>query len=212
MDGILISSIEAAERAWCRWGDRCGVSHERVLAVMHGCRAIDTVAKLAPDRDPEVEAKIAEQYEIEDTEGLKVLPGVPELLRKLPRERWTVVTSATEELTRVRLRAGGLPVPERVVTAECVTWGKPHPEPFLAGAKLLGFRPEECVVFEDSTSGVKAGRAAGCTVIGTTFSHPIEHLEGAHYVIGDMTGVVVDLTAEGLELRFEPLEVVRVIG
>jgi sugar-phosphatase len=105
------------------------------------------------------------------------------------------------------MAAGGVPVPERLVTANQVTRGKPHPEPFLAGAALLGFRPEECVVFEDSSSGAQAGRAAGCTVVATTFSHPIETLDAAHYLVTDLTGVGVTALAgdAGLVLGLTPL-------
>ena len=92
-------------------------------------------------------------------------------------------------------------MPEKLVTAERVTRGKPDPEPFLAGAALLGFKPEECVVFEDSASGVEAGRAAGCTVVATTFSHSSDSLGEAHYVIEDLTSVSVEKAASGIVLR-----------
>lgn len=115
------------------------------------------------------------------------------------------MTSATERLARVRLAAGGIPVPERLVTANHVTRGKPHPEPFRAGAALLGFKPEDCVVFEDSASGAQAGRAAGCTVIATTFSHPVESLDAAHYLVTDVSGVTVEASRDGLVLHLTPL-------
>jgi sugar-phosphatase len=135
------------------------------------------------------------------------LPGVLKLLAALPKSRWTVVTSATERLARVRLAVGGVPVPERLITANQVIEGKPLPAPYLAGAALLGFAPEECVVFEDAASGTKAGRAAGCTVVATTFSHSIEALNAAHYLIPDLTGVEVTTLpgSEGLLLKFTPL-------
>ena len=62
-------------------------------------------------------------------------------------------------------------------------------------------------MFEDAASGTKAGRAAGCTVIATTFSHSIESLAAAHYLIPDLTGVEVTTLPgdEGLELRFVAL-------
>ncbi|MGA8669612.1 MAG: HAD-IA family hydrolase, partial [Terracidiphilus sp.] len=142
-----------------------------------------------------------------DTDGVNVLPGVLDLLASLPPDRWTVVTSATEPLARVRLAAGGIPVPERIVTAEGVAQGKPHPAPYLAGAALLGFAPGECLVFEDAASGTKSGRAAGCTVIATTFSHPIETLRAAHYLIPDLTGVTAEVSADRntIALKFTPL-------
>jgi sugar-phosphatase len=132
---------------------------------------------------------------------------VLKLLAALPRDRWTVVTSATEQLAWVRMAAGGIPVPERFVAAELVTHGKPHPQPYLAGAALLGFAPENCVVFEDAASGAKAGRAAGCTVVATTFSHPIETLDAADYLIEDVTGVEVAILPgdEGLVIKLTPM-------
>lgn len=205
MDGILVSSLGSVERSWTKWAQMRGVDPALAVRTAHGCRAIETLARLRPDLDSEAELKVIEDIEIADNEGLSVLPGVLELLQALPRDRWTVVTSATERLARVRLMAGRIPLPERVVTADHVTRGKPHPEPFRAGAAMLGFRPEECVVFEDSASGAQAGRAAGCTVVATTFSHSIESLEAAHYLVTDVTGVEVDTARDCLVLRFMPL-------
>jgi sugar-phosphatase len=207
MDGILISSLGSVERSWSRWAKLRGVDPETTVRTAHGCRAVDTLARMRPDLDPEEELKVIEGIEVADNEGLTVLPGVLELLQALPRDRWTVVTSATERLARVRLAAGGVPIPERLVTADKVTRGKPHPEPFLAGAALLGFRPEECVIFEDSASGTKAGRAAGCKVVATTFSHPIEALDAAHYIVTDLTGITVDFHRNGLVLRLIPIPI-----
>jgi mannitol-1-/sugar-/sorbitol-6-phosphatase len=206
MDGILISSLGSVERSWTQWARMRGIAPERVLLVAHGRRAIETVALLRPDLDSEEELHVIEELEIADNEGLAVLPGVRELLAALPAERWTVVTSATERLARVRLRAAGIPAPARLVTADQVTRGKPHPEPFQAGAALLGFAPEACVVFEDSASGAEAGRAAGCTVIATPFSHPVERLEAAHYRVRDLRDVTAELYAERLVLRVKILE------
>jgi len=207
MDGILVSSLGSVERSWTKWAEMRGVDPVYACSIAHGCRSIDTVARLRPDLNAEAENEIIEDMEVEDTEGIVVLPGVLKLLAALPSDRWTVVTSATERQARVRMAAGGIPVPERFVAAELVTHGKPHPQPYLAGAALLGFAPEECVVFEDAASGTKAGRAAGCTVVATTFSHPIEALDAADYLIEDVTGVEIATLSgdKGLVLQFTPL-------
>jgi sugar-phosphatase len=207
MDGILISSLGSVERSWTKWSEMRGIDPIYACSIAHGCRSIDTVARLRPDLNAEAENQMIEDMEVEDTEGITVLPGVLKLLAALPTNRWTVVTSATERLARVRLAAGGITVPERFVAAEVVTHGKPHPRPYLAGAELLGFAPEECVVFEDAASGTKSGRAAGCTVVATTFSHPIETLEAADYLIEDLTGVEVATLPgeEGLVLKLGPM-------
>jgi len=205
MDGILISSIGSVERSWTKWAHLRGVDPALARKTAHGRRAIETIAKLRPDLDSEQELKVIEDIEVADNEGLTVLPGVLDLLAALPSDRWTVVTSATERLARIRLAAGGIPVPKRLVTADQVTRGKPHPEPFLAGAALLGVAPAECVVFEDSSSGAEAGRAAGCTVVATTFSHPAEFLDRAHYLLRDLTGIRVESAADQIQLNFTPL-------
>ncbi|MGB6723079.1 MAG: HAD family hydrolase, partial [Terracidiphilus sp.] len=115
MDGILISSLGSVERSWTRWARLRGIDPAYVCGIAHGRRAIDTLAHLRPDLDSEAELKIVEDQEIADNDGLKVLPGVLELLAALPPDRWTVVTSATERLARARMAAGGIPVPRRLV-------------------------------------------------------------------------------------------------
>jgi|SRR5579862_505839 len=208
MDGILISSLGSVERSWTKWAHMRGLEPSYVLGLIHGRRAIESVAMLRPDLNPVAELNLIEDIELADGEGITVLPGVKELLDVLPNDRWTVVTSATERLARMRLAASGFTVPERLVTADTVTEGKPNPAPYLAGATLLGFAPEECVVFEDSAYGVAAGCAAGCIVVATTFSHEAEHLECANYLVRDLTGMVAGVlpNAEGLTLQFTPLE------
>lgn len=205
MDGILISSIGSVERTWTKWALMRGIDPQFACKTAHGRRAIETAAKLRPDLDPEVELKILEDMEVADYDDVTALPGVLRLLEGLPADRWTVVTSATDRLARARLAAGGVPVPERIIAAEQVTHGKPHPQPFLAGAALLGFPPEECVVFEDSAAGAQAGRAAGCMVIATPFSHPIAELGAAHYLVPDLGAVDVAAEDSGLLMRFTPL-------
>ena len=207
MDGILISSIGSVERSWTRWAQMRGVDPEYALSITHGRRAIESVATLRPDLDSEAELRVIEEIEMADGKGLATLPGVLELIADLPADRWTVVTSATERLARVRLAQAGLPVPTRLITAESVEAGKPDPAPYRAGAALLGLAPEDCVVFEDSASGVTSGRAAGCIVIATTFSHPAESLDAAHYLVEDVTGVSVKTPAgdAGIVLKFIPM-------
>lgn len=208
MDGILISSVSSVERSWTKWARMRGVDPTYALGLIHGRRAIECVALLRPDLDSGEELKLVEDIELADGQGITVLPGVMDLIDALPREHWTVVTSATERLARIRLAGSGFPVPDRLVTAETVTEGKPNPAPYLAGAALLGYEPSECVVFEDSASGVAAGCAAGCVVVATTFSHAAEHLECADYLVRDLSEVRVSVLpgGEGLELQFAPLE------
>ena len=74
-------------------------------------------------------------------------------------------------------------MPSHIVSADMVTQGKPHPEPYRKGAALLGLSPAECLVIEDSASGAKAGHAAGCKVLATLYSHSLEACGDADWIV-----------------------------
>ena len=205
MDGVLISSIGSVDRSWKRWAKMYGVPDAENYEVPHGMRAIEIVKRLRPDIDPQQGLRVIEDIEVEDTADLKVLPGVKALLASLPADRWAIVTSATKRLTVARLKVAGLPVPERLITADMVERGKPDPEPYRRGAELLGLRNEECVVLEDAPSGVGAGKAAGSRVLGVVGTHTVEDLHEADWVIGSLEGLAVRTVAGGLEMRFVPV-------
>jgi mannitol-1-/sugar-/sorbitol-6-phosphatase len=205
MDGVLISSIGSVVRCWQRWVKLYNVPDAELFEFPHGVRAIDIIKKLRPDMDPQEGLRVIEDMEIEDTEDLKVLPGVKALLESLPKERWAIVTSATRRLALARLKVAGLPLPERIIAGDMVERGKPDPEPYRRGAELLGLRPEDCVVVEDAPSGVGAGKAAGCRVLGVLGTHSAEELQKADWVVDSLEHLAATVTAEGLELRFEPV-------
>ena len=208
MDGVLISSIGGVVRCWRQWTKMYGIAGWESYEVPHGARAIDIIRKLRPDLD---EAGVMkglrdiEDLELEDTDDLKVLPGARELLESLPAERWAIVTSATRRLLLGRLKVAGLPLPDRIIAGDEVVNGKPHPEPYMAGAKLLGFAPEECIVVEDAPAGVGAGVAAGCRVLGVLGTHKAEDLTACTWVVPSLTGVLARSGGDGLELEFDPV-------
>lgn len=70
-----------------------------------------------------------------------------------------------------------------ILDEDFVTRGKPDPEIYLKAAAALNFSPDRCVVFEDSLSGVQAGKAAGCKVVGITTTHTPEELRETDLVI-----------------------------
>jgi sugar-phosphatase len=205
MDGVLVSSLGSVERSWTKWALAHGVDPAVAIQTAHGRRAIESVQFLRPDLDAREEMLRIEDMEVEDNEGLETLPGVVRFLQTLPPDRWAVVTSATHRLALSRLRAGGIPTPERLVTADQVAQGKPFPEPYLAGAKLLGLPPSDCLVIEDSPSGATAGHAAGCRVLATLFSHPIDTLSAADWIVRSLDDVQVSATPDHIEVEFDPL-------
>ena len=206
MDGVLVSSLGSVERSWTTWAEARGIDPALAIKTAHGRRAIESVRFLRPDLDDEEELNWIEDLEVEDKEGLEILKGVKPILETLPEKYWTVVTSATERLARIRMAYGGIPVPARMITADMVTKGKPDPEPYQRGADLLGFRPEDCLVIEDSASGANAGRAAGCKVLATLFSHSLESLSAADWIVKSLEDVHVRAVNDLVEVDFEPVE------
>jgi sugar-phosphatase len=195
LDGTLVDSRAVVERQWRRLCARLGLDFAEVLKVLHGMRSADTIRAVAPGVDSDAEAALLDAAEQADAEGLEVVRGAPEVLAGLPSGSWGIVTSGHRELAQGRLRAVGLPVPEVMVCGDEVASGKPDPEGFLTGARLLGVPPETCVAVEDAPAGIRAARAAGMPVVGITTTHPANALAGASAVIADLTGFDAALAA-----------------
>jgi beta-phosphoglucomutase-like phosphatase (HAD superfamily) len=66
-----------------------------------------------------------------------------------------------------------------------VEFGKPNPEIYLKVAARLGYHPNQCIVFEDSLSGIEAARGAGAKVVGVATTHSFEELSHTDLVISD---------------------------
>lgn len=205
MDGVLISSIGSVQRCWKVWAKMYGVPDAENFEVKHGVRAIETVKMLRPDIDPNEGVRVIEQLELEDTADLKVLPGVRKLLASIPHDRWLIVTSATRKLLIGRLKAADLPLPDRLISGDDVINGKPDPEPYRRGAEILGLKPEECVVVEDAPSGVGAGLAAGCRVLGVLGTHSANELHEASWVVPSLENLAVTANNGSIELCFTPV-------
>ena len=207
MDGVLISSIGSVNRSWRRWAQHYGVPNADTFQVPHGIRATDIVAMLKPDLDPHEGLRLIEDIEMVDTDDLKVLPGARALLKSLPLERWAIVTSATGRLALERLRVAGLPAPERMISAEMVDRGKPDPEPYRRGAELIHSAAADCLVVEDAPSGVGAGIAAGCRVLGVLGTHKEDELRaaGASWIVRSLEDVSAQARPGGLTLSLKTI-------
>lgn len=201
-DGTLVDSQPAVNRAWERWAARVGLDWSFVAPRIHGRRASESIAELAPDRDLDVEDGWLEQIELEELTDVEAIPGAQDLLGALQGARWAIATSASVRLAVARLDAAGLPVPEVLIGADLVDRGKPDPQPYLMAAGHLGVVPDRCLVLEDSTTGVRAGVAAGCTVIGvrTGDAHDTLLAAGASTTVADLrqlrvvSGDVIEVT------------------
>jgi sugar-phosphatase len=189
MDGVLVNSGNAVERVWRKWALAHNLDPDYVVEHAHGRRSAETLRVVAPELEADQENLKVEQMEIEDKEGVVAVPGAIELLSSLPQDRFTIVTSATPALAFARLQHVGIPVPNRFISADDVVHGKPSPEPYLKGAALLGFAPEDCLVFEDTPAGIRAAKAAGMKVIALQTTYPAEELTAADTIVKSLAEV-----------------------
>ncbi|WP_097707507.1 sugar phosphatase [Escherichia coli] len=215
LDGTLVDSLPAVERAWSNWARRHGLAPEEVLAFIrhglapeevlafiHGKQAITSLRHfMAGKSEADIAAEFTrlEHIEATETEGITALPGAIALLNHLNKAGipWAIVTSGSMPVARARHKIAGLPAPEVFVTAERVKRGKPEPDAYLLGAQLLGLAPQECVVVEDAPAGVLSGLAAGCHVIAVNAPADTPRLNEVDLVLHSLEQITVTKQPNG---------------
>ena len=179
LDGVLIDSEKEYSRIWATVNKEFPTGVTDLEVKIKGC----TLDKILADYFPDTairEKVVRRLYELEGRMHYEYLPGARELLQDLADKdiAMALVTSSNED----KMKHLDEELPElrnmfdKVVTADLITKSKPDPEGYLKGASLLGKNIRDCVVFEDSLQGVKAGKAAGALVIGVAGTLPQEVL------------------------------------
>ena len=100
----------------------------------------------------------------------------------------------------LRIRHVGLPLPRVLVCADEIARGKPDPEGYLAAAKRLGHRPDECIVIEDTPPGIEAGHSARMRVVAIAGTYPAAALSQADVVAARLASVHVSRADGQLEV------------
>ncbi|CAL3964142.1 hypothetical protein PZA11_001571 [Diplocarpon coronariae] len=209
MDGTIIDSTDAVVKHWNIIGKEIGVDPAVILETSHGRRSIDMLKVLSPGKAnweyvKHMEGLLPKNYGKDVVE----IPGARALLAQITEASvpWAIVTSGTTPLVTGWLSVLQLPVPENLVVAEDVENGKPDPGCYVLGMKKLGARDaSQVLVLEDSPAGIRAGKAAGCKVLGLVTSHAVEQVVAAEpdWIVRDLASVtVVGFGEEGVELEF----------
>jgi len=170
-DGVLIDSeIISARMLVSALADRgvridldyvarhfLGRSYPTVMNTIRADFGVDLPAAFEDD----YRARLLSAFET----GLRVMPEARETLERIAVP-WCVATSSSRGRAERSLRIVGLDalVGERLFTAGEVAQGKPAPDLFLHAAARMGAAPSDALVIEDSLNGIRAARAAGCTV------------------------------------------------
>lgn len=132
------------------------------------------------------------------------IPGARALLQEIGNRDipWAIVTSGTIPLVTGWIKRLDLPNPEHLVTAESVQNGKPDPSCYVLGRERVGLVGDDksVLVLEDSPAGIRAGKAAGCKVLGLVTSHTAEQVRSAEpdWIVRDLESVKVVESKNGL--------------
>ena len=198
MDGVIIDSNpfhKIALKEFCKLHGY-ELTEEELRLKIYGRTNKDWIPNLFGTLSPEVVARYGEEKEAMFREiyknDVKLVDGLREFLDSLeaagiPR---AIATSAPRSNVDFTLKYTNTGKYFKTILDEAfVTRGKPDPEIYLKTAAALGFEPKNCVVFEDSLSGVAAGKRAGCKVVGITTTHTAEELHETDFIIKDFIGL-----------------------
>jgi sugar-phosphatase len=159
------------------------VDPQQAVVIGRGRRAIEAIRILAPHLNASEAAIEMETLEESEIESVVPVNGAPQFVARV-RDLgipWGVATSGTRRIAMPRLQRAHVPEPPILITADDITHGKPHPEPYEKAAEALGIPPWECVVFEDAPAGMLSARRSGAKVIGivSAYSHKPEYCDVA---------------------------------
>ncbi|WP_130834764.1 hypothetical protein [[Erwinia] mediterraneensis] len=120
MDGTLVDSTAVVENEWRRFSTRFDLNAEEVIAFAHGRQTIDTVIHfIGTGEETVAAADELDERELVILDGIVAMAGSTDLLKRLPQDRWALVTSASRELAVNRMKAAGLPLPPVMVCRGC---------------------------------------------------------------------------------------------
>ncbi|HOW30714.1 MAG TPA: HAD family phosphatase [Bacteroidales bacterium] len=197
MDGVIVENHEWHFRAWIEFCRQYGITltqeefytkifggtnHDLLTRLFEGSLSNDDIERMGEEK----EAIYREMY----APHIQPVPGVVEFIG-LARDKGiktALATSAPSSNVSFTLEHTNLSGSfDIIVDSSHIKHGKPHPEIYLKAAALLNLEPRQCIVFEDSLSGITSALSAGCNVIGVATTLPAAELTMAHHIITDFT-------------------------
>lgn len=164
------------------WGSQCRLYHPEHPGLEHeikGQTLVQIYEKHFSGPLAAEQPKITERLnDFERQMHFEYIAGFEEMIADLKRHgvKTAVVTSSNLEKMNVVYQAqpNFKSLFDAILTSEDFEHSKPHPDCYLKAAARFGAKPEECVVYEDSFNGLKAGRAAGMHVVGLATTNAAE--------------------------------------
>lgn len=178
LDGVIVSTDDCHYQAWKRMADEEGIPFDRqVNERLRGVSRMESLSiileraeKAYTDVEKQELASRKNEYYVQLISQLTkrdILPGTMDTLQWLKRRGIKVAIGSSSRNTPIILRQIGLSEAfDAVADGNAIRHSKPDPEVFLLAAKLLGLKPQNCLVVEDADAGIEAALAGGMRALG----------------------------------------------
>lgn len=208
MDGTMVDNTPYHFKAWqtlFKKYDKGQLSRQKYKAEISGVPIMDTVRTLFPEADHDFQKTVAHQkeqlYQEYYAPYIAPVAGLENLLIELRDAGIKLAIASSANISDINFVLNHVQVRQyfdAIIDGNRVSKGKPNPQIFLEAATDLHMQPGNCVVFEDSIAGIKAGNAAGMKVVGVTTAHEPEQLQPSRLTIKDYS----ELNLQKLEMLF----------
>ncbi len=225
MDGVIVNSDPYHRPAWFEFSQKYnpGLTKEQVSKIMHGRTNQDIIPEIIGKElsNQEID-KYSEEKELIYQKliepEIKEVKGFTPFVKSLGRMKRSIATSAPPmniDFVLTKLGIAKYFDKSKIVDASMVIKGKPDPEVYLKAAEKLGVEPADCLVFEDSPSGVKAAKNAGMKVVGVATTISTDRLTNelqTDFAINDFTEINLDKVNEILDKDKDSLFLEKISG
>jgi len=205
LDGVIVDTAKYHFLAWKELAQSLGFDFtEEQNELLKGVSRVRSLEILLDIGKVELSKEEKEKYLHEKNEQYlsyiskmdtrEILPGIPELLAFLKKEKIPFALGSASKNARLILENLGLLEDfDAIVDGNDVSTAKPDPEVFLIAAEKLGKDPKECVVIEDALAGIQAANSAGMTSV--AIGDP-KVLSGADHNLSNTKELTIDLARQ----------------
>lgn len=206
MDGVLVDNADMHIKSFGIFCERYGVDgwQER-FSSLYGMGNDDIMRMLMPKELVESRGTVSLSDEKEAiyreiyAPTIKPVKGLRELLERLKKRGLKCAVGSSGCRANVEFVLEKCDIADYFdvkVSGDSVTRCKPDPEIYLTAAKLLGLKPEECIVFEDAVAGIKAAKSANVShtiALATSLKREDLLKTDARYIVNDFSEVTDEM-------------------
>ena len=190
LDGVIIDTEPSYTEFWAGIGKEYFPEDEHFALRLKGQTLTYIFETFFPGDQTRQDAIQQRLLEHQQTMSYPFIPGAMEFIHQLRAKGIGIAVVTSSDCAKMqnlyKEHPDFLSQFDRIFTAEDALRSKPAPDCYIAAAHFFGLEPAQCVVFEDSFNGLKAGRASGAKVVGLSTSNPAQEVaEYSDLVVSD---------------------------